>query len=648
MTSPIDPGDRIAPAADDAESRLRVVIRSARNLPDAASAPLLADRLVAAGVTEAWVQCKQDDTDEFLGGEAFYPSAVAPVAPGFDDDRLAALIESLDRHGVRVCGWVPCFNDASAAEAHPEWRAQTVDPATNERHPQAAWLCPRHPDAIAYQASILAEVAGRYPRLEGIYTDFIRFDSDFSCACDRCLQAVSERLDAEVTPASLVTAAHERGEVWQAWTETRAEAICQAVDTFRDRIEDANAGLWFGACVLPFSAEDYSFNTQSGQDLYEMARVGLDEIVVMGYWDDWGKSYEWLDRCVRSATDLVQGECDLSCLLDGDMSVRRTWQTLDAVGHLDSGRIGFFHYGTWSDLELERILAARAGAETGRAPRSELTHVAIRIDTEPDYTGSYEAVSPAMIDRLVDLFDSLEVKATFVTCGRLAELQPAPLRRAVEHGHEIACHAYDHEQLDALSPDEQIAATERGLAALKAADLPVVGFGAPRNSVTPLVRDHLLAQGILWDGSAAYDPMVSSLDASVVTDPNDPSRSIVVIPFIVPNDWDALFLNKVTPQRMLALWNERLDRVIEAGEGVFVIDVHQWIASRPEEMSVIAEFLTGVKNRTNCRIVPLREMAMRVREQVGHVEGEARRALSRGRASVANGVPAPAQAVTTP
>jgi peptidoglycan/xylan/chitin deacetylase (PgdA/CDA1 family) len=639
---PLGIGSRSRPVRSQSErtgnsDRLRVVVRTAPNLPDAASVESVVDRLVAAGVTEVWVQFKQDDTDEVLGGMAFYPSSIAPVAPGFEDGRLDRFVKALDAKGLRVCGWVPCLNDASAAEAHPEWRAAIADASTGESVTQANWLCPRNEEVIEYEGSILAEVAERFPRLSAIYTDFIRFDSDFSCACDLCLSAVARRHGSgqisELTPKDLIQAASERTPLWRTWTELRARAICDAVDTFRDKLDEVREGMWFGACVLPFSAEDYAFNTQSGQDYYEMARVGLDEIVVMGYWDDWGKDVRWLSRCIDSARKLVGDECELSCLIDGDMSIRRTWLTLDVLRNRAEAQPGFsshgfFHYGRWSDREFDTVLSARAASAAGLPVPPKQVSVSIRIDTEPDYQGSYDAVSPEMIDRLVDMFDSLGVKATFVTCGRLAELQPAPLQRAVEHGHEIACHAYDHEQLDSLSLEEQISLTDRGFAALAAAGLPVIGFGAPRNSITPRLRDHLLERGVAWDGSAAYDPLRTAMDAEILGDASDPARSMVVIPFIIPNDWDALYVARDSPDQMLEQWKERLDIVARSGEPVFVIDVHQWIASGTEEIRVLKAFIEHAMARSDCSVVPMRDAAMAVRRYVASVEESARAALN--------------------
>jgi polysaccharide deacetylase family protein (PEP-CTERM system associated) len=47
-------------------------------------------------------------------------------------------------------------------------------------------------------------------------------------------------------------------------------------------------------------------------------------------------------------------------------------------------------------------------------------------------------------DRILALFDKLNVKATFFTLGWVAERHPNLVRRIVEGGHEMACHGYSH------------------------------------------------------------------------------------------------------------------------------------------------------------------------------------------------------------
>jgi len=50
----------------------------------------------------------------------------------------------------------------------------------------------------------------------------------------------------------------------------------------------------------------------------------------------------------------------------------------------------------------------------------------------------------ANVDRILELFDDTEVKATFFTLGCVAQQYPAMVRRIVAQGHELASHGWEH------------------------------------------------------------------------------------------------------------------------------------------------------------------------------------------------------------
>lgn len=54
--------------------------------------------------------------------------------------------------------------------------------------------------------------------------------------------------------------------------------------------------------------------------------------------------------------------------------------------------------------------------------------------------------------RLLDLFATRGLKATFFTLGWVAERSPELIRRIVGEGHELACHGYEHVRLHAQEP----------------------------------------------------------------------------------------------------------------------------------------------------------------------------------------------------
>lgn len=591
------------------------------NLADHSQIATLVDRLKRNGVRRAWVQCKQDETDECSGGLAFYPSKIAPVAPAFEDGRLDEFVDRLNVAGIEVCAWIPIFHDPTAAAAHPDWRAQKVS-SEGSVVAQEDWLCPRNPKAVGYQARIIAEIAARYQgRLAAVYTDFIRFDDDFSCVCSRCL-ADTARLAhrRKVTPVDVLTAATRDDRLWKAWTDGRANAIASALNRIREDLSKVTPNLWMGAAVLPFSAEDYAFNTQSGQDFEKMSRAAVDEIAVMGYWDDWDKSPAWLRRGLEMAGETTGSDAIVSCLLDADMSVWRTGQTFAALGDLGNRR-AFFNYGEWSDEVFAKLRSAKRDVEAdARGPRSEWTAVVIRIDTEPDDHGSYETVNDGMMHTLVGMFAQEGIQATFVTCARLLELQPEGILAAHRAGHEIGIHAYNHEQLDSLEPAQEIAMIDRSFAVFREHGIPAVGFGAPRNSITDAGRQRLIQLGAEYDGSAAYDPEETSHDAQIVSSDGDSDRSIVVVPFLMPNDYDARFGERLSAPQMLAAWKRKLLAVRKSGQSVAVLDIHQWLASQPDNLAAVREFIRFAKAQPDCRVVTLREAARHARGEIERVE----------------------------
>ncbi len=619
------PTSAVTPALGSLQPGLQLIVRTPQHLQRASDVTPLVERLAARHVTRAFVLMKQDETDEFAAGTAFFPSRVAPVADGFDDGRLAALIERMAARGIEPMAWMPVLHDARAATAHPEWRSRRVT-ATGSLAVDDGWLCPFDPRVARYQAAIASEIAVRFPDLGGLYLDFIRYDDDLSCVGPRSLAELEKRsgwrsrIGRPLRPLDLRRASETQSRLWTEWTALRAEKIVATVNTIRDAVEEVRPNFRIGAFVLPFSTRAYEQDTQAGQDLRRMARAGLDEIVVMGYWDDWGRSPAWVREGLEDASRLTGDEVELSVALDGDQGVRRTRLTLEALGPW-ADKASWFNYTPWSVHELERLTRAIDGHRAeGPMPRPDYVSVVIRIDTEPNNEASYEDVDPGMIDTVAAALAAEDVNATFITVGRLAELQTEAIRRLAAAGHEIGSHSYDHEQLDALAIDDQIAAVDRGLTSLVDLGFDVRGFGAPRNSGTDETRDRLMDWNLEYDGSDAYDPMTGFLDVRYEARSTGASNRIVVVPFVIPNDYDARWAGTMTAAEMAEAWKIRLDRVIESGEPVFVLDVHQWAISIPENLAALRAFIRYAKACSVCRVETLRQAAGHARAVLDRYE----------------------------
>ena len=56
------------------------------------------------------------------------------------------------------------------------------------------------------------------------------------------------------------------------------------------------------------------------------------------------------------------------------------------------------------------------------------------------------------VDRILQLFDDKDVKATFFTLGWIAQRYPVMTKRIVEQGHELASHGWEHIRVTKQSP----------------------------------------------------------------------------------------------------------------------------------------------------------------------------------------------------
>lgn len=122
---------------------------------------------------------------------------------------------------------------------------------------------------------------------------------------------------------------------------------------------------------------------------------------------------------------------------------------------------------------------------------------------------TWGAYAPRLTDnthRLLDLFDSAGVRATFFVLGWCAERFPNLVREVHRRGHEIACHSYWHRLVYSLTPSEFREDTLRCRDLLEAlTGTRVLGYRAPSYSIT---RKCLWALDVLAELGFAYDSSI--------------------------------------------------------------------------------------------------------------------------------------------
>jgi polysaccharide deacetylase family protein (PEP-CTERM system associated) len=107
--------------------------------------------------------------------------------------------------------------------------------------------------------------------------------------------------------------------------------------------------------------------------------------------------------------------------------------------------------------------------------------------------------------RILDLFDELDIRATFFILGWVADYFPGLVRQIVDRGHEPACHSYWHRLVYELTPEQFLRDTRRAKNAIEqAAGVRVYGYRAPSFSITSQsawALDCLRTMGFLYDSS---------------------------------------------------------------------------------------------------------------------------------------------------
>jgi peptidoglycan/xylan/chitin deacetylase (PgdA/CDA1 family) len=98
-----------------------------------------------------------------------------------------------------------------------------------------------------------------------------------------------------------------------------------------------------------------------------------------------------------------------------------------------------------------------------------------------------------VLPKLLELLATRKVKATFFVEGLNAEMYPQALHTIVAAGHEVALHAWRHEEWAALDAQSEVALLERATNAMRLIGIQPRGFRPPGGGLTERTP-HLLGE----------------------------------------------------------------------------------------------------------------------------------------------------------
>lgn len=110
-------------------------------------------------------------------------------------------------------------------------------------------------------------------------------------------------------------------------------------------------------------------------------------------------------------------------------------------------------------------------------------------------------------ERILEMFASADVHATFFTLGWVAQRHGSLMRRIVDAGHELASHGWDHERVFRFDRESFAADLERSRKVLEdTSGQRITGYRAPSFSIdqrTPWAYMELAEQGFEYSSSVA-------------------------------------------------------------------------------------------------------------------------------------------------
>ncbi len=285
--APVLPPEASVPEAAARSRGLWVLCQgSQRVLDDTAKIPALLEDARALGATDLFVQV-------YRGGRAWFDSSLGDAAPweravagAGGEDPLRTLVGRAHEAGLRVHAWLNVLSLADNRDAplvrelgrdavlvdqqgrsildYPKLDVPKPDRRYYRMGTPAVWIDPAAPGVAPRLAETFAELAARYPELDGLHLDYIRYPgvlpfapgSRFGVGLDMGHGAPTrERFRQEtglVAPSPPDRLGHANR--WDAW---RRDKVTELVRAISDGARAARPGIEISAAVWAHADRAY-------------------------------------------------------------------------------------------------------------------------------------------------------------------------------------------------------------------------------------------------------------------------------------------------------------------------------------------------------------------------------------------------------
>jgi peptidoglycan/xylan/chitin deacetylase (PgdA/CDA1 family) len=189
--------------------------------------------------------------------------------------------------------------------------------------------------------------------------------------------------------------------------------------------------------------------------------------------------------------------------------------------------------------------------------------------------------------RILRILDETGVKATFLTCGGIAERYPEAVKAIAQRGHEVAGHGYHHEVARDLTREEEREVMQKTLEMIeRRTGKRPVGWRSCTQSPNSL--ELLMEQGFLWNSNSfSHDlPFLWTKDNGMLAElPRHPFGDGRVY----------THRDSGNPNDALLIWKAFFDELYEeskSGPTFCPFQIHPYISSRPGRAKALKEMIT--------------------------------------------------------
>lgn len=182
----------------------------------------------------------------------------------------------------------------------------------------------------------------------------------------------------------------------------------------------------------------------------------------------------------------------------------------------------------------------------------------------------------AVLPRLLTQLDERDIAATFFVEGLNAEIYPDLLRVINERGHEVAFHAWRHEQWDEMSAAEQGANLERGLTAFRRIGLEIAGLRPPGGQLGEGGTGVLREAGLRYCSPAGAGAGIEDGIALLPFEWRHLDAVCLLPPLHVAREQIAGSRDPVEPDRFVAWLEAEIERLARDG-GYLAIVMHPFM-----------------------------------------------------------------------